>query len=233
MTKRLLTMTTFRETTVRCAVCGELQQALILTSTSSFGPPDLDLRPAGPQRWALPYAVQRCGACGYCAGSLGQAPRGAEATVRSVTYRGVLEGSRLPSLARSLFCAALVKEAAGDADAAGWRFLEAAWACDDVPDPAQARVCRDRAVELFRRALVTGEAKAPRGMVLTLIADLLRRARRFDEAGELAAQAQLALAELEDEESAPTVDIARYIGALAASGDDAAHCCGDAFAPEP
>lgn len=144
-----------------------------------------------------------------------------------------MEDSRLPSLARSLFCAALVREGAGDVDGAGWRFLEAAWACDDVPDPAQARVCRDRAVEMFRRALLTGEVAAPRGVVLTVIADLLRRARRFDEAGAVATEAQRALAELEDEEFATTADVARYIGALAASGDDAAHCCADAFAPEP
>lgn len=226
-------MTTFHESNVRCAVCGELQQALILTSTSSFGPPDLDLRPAGPQRWALPYTVQRCRACGYCARSLGEAPPGIAATVASLVYQGVLSGSRLPSLARSLFCSALVREAAGDPDGAGWRFLEAAWACDDVPDPGPARICRGRAVEMFRRSLVTGEAKAPAGVVLTLVADLLRRARRFDEAVEVSAAAQRELAELEGEdEFAATADIARYICSLAGAGDDAAHCCGEAFTPD-
>ena len=226
-------MTTFRETEVRCAVCGERQSALTLTSTSSFGPPDLDLRPAGPRRWALPYTVQRCRACGYCARSLGEAPPGVASTVASPVYQGVLDDSRLPSLARSLFCSALVREAAGDPDGAGWRFLEAAWACDDVPDPGQARICRGRAVEMFRRALVTGEAKAPAPVVLTLVADLLRRARRFDEALDAGAAAQRELAELEgDEEFAATAEIARYIGSLAETGDDAAHCCGDAFAAE-
>lgn len=226
-------MTTFHEVAVRCAVCGELQPALTLTSTSQFGPPDLDLRPAAPRRWALPYAVQRCRACGYCAQSLGELSDRAAETVRSHVYRGVLERSKLPALARSLFCAALVREAAGDHDGAAWRFLEAAWVCDDVPDPPQARVCRQRAIEMFRRALDRGEADAPPGVVLTLIADLLRRSRRFDEAQAVAGGALRALGELErDEQFATTADIARYIGELAAAGDDALHCCDEAFAVE-
>jgi hypothetical protein len=226
-------MTTFHEIDVRCAVCGELQRALELTSTSTFGPPDLDLRPNGPRRWALPYAVQRCTACGYCNGSLGEAPPRAADTVESPVYREVLERSQLPSLARSLFCSALVQETAGDPHAAGWRFLEAAWACDDVPEPAQARHCRDRAVEMFRRALELGEARAPTGVVLTVTADLLRRARRFEEAASVADRAAETLAELTgDEDDAATAEIARYIGALAERGDDHAHSCAEAFAAE-
>src|SRR5919198_26020 len=101
-------MTTMREVEVRCAVCGALSRRAELSSTSSFGPPDLDLRPQGPARWALEFGVQRCDGCGYCARSLGQAPVGARATVESDAYRDVLECSRLPRLARSLFCSALV-----------------------------------------------------------------------------------------------------------------------------
>ena len=120
-------MTTMREIDVRCAVCGTLSRKAELTSTSSFGPPDLDLRPQGPARWALEFEVQRCDTCGYCARSIGQAPPDARALVESVVYREVLQRSKLPKLARSLFCAALVNEAAGEAEASAWRFLEAAW----------------------------------------------------------------------------------------------------------
>jgi hypothetical protein len=124
-------MTTMREIDVRCAVCGTLGRKAELTSTSSFGPPDLDLRPQGPARWALEFEVQRCDTCGYCARSIGQAPPGARALVESVVYREVLQRSKLPKPARSLFCAALVNETAGEAEASAWRFLEAAWACHD------------------------------------------------------------------------------------------------------
>ena len=90
-----------REIDVRCAVCGVLGRKAVLASTSSFGPPDLDLRPNGPARWALPFKVQRCDACGYCADSIGSAPTNAKDVVESVVYRDVLERSKLPGLARS------------------------------------------------------------------------------------------------------------------------------------
>jgi hypothetical protein len=226
-------MTTFHEIEVRCAVCGELQRVAELTSTSCFGAPDLDLRPSGPQRWALQFTVQRCASCGYCSQSLGRVTAGAADVVSSAVYRDVLERSRLPRLARSLFCSALVLEAAGDPNGAGWRFLEAAWACDDVPEPGQARICRERAIEMFRRSLETGDAGASTGVVLTLVADLLRRARRFGEAEDVAEEATGALAELpDDDDTAATADIARYIATLASVGDDAAHCCDEAFTAE-
>ena len=134
-----------REIDVRCAVCGTLGRKAELTSTSSFGPPDLDLRPNGPARWALPFKVQRCDGCGYCAESIGAAPPGAADVVGSVVYRDVLERSKLPGLARSYFCAALVEEAAGRHEGAAWDFLAAAWACDDAGARAQARSCRPSA----------------------------------------------------------------------------------------
>ncbi len=97
-------------------------------------------------------------------------------------YRDVLERSKLPRLARSLFCSALVNEAAGELEGSGWRFLEAAWACDDKNARAQARICRERAAEMFDRALSLGEAEPPAAVVQTLIAELWRRAGRFDDA---------------------------------------------------
>jgi hypothetical protein len=224
-------VTTLIEKDVRCVVCGAASRHSALASTRSFGLPDLDLRPAPPRRWALPFLVQRCPACGYCAGRLGEASPRARDVVGSVAYRDVLERSRLPGLARSFFCAALVHEAAGDHDDAAWRMVEAAWACDDHPAPAQARVCRDRAVELFRRALETGDAHAPEGHVLTLVADLLRRARRFDEAIATAESAQASLAE-DGHADDPAAGIARFVAALASEGDDDAHTVAEVLAPD-
>jgi tetratricopeptide (TPR) repeat protein len=228
-------MTTMKEIDVRCAVCGALTRAAELTSTSSFGPPDLDLRPQGPARWALEFQVQRCDACGYCARSLGKAPVGVRALVDSAVYRDVLERSKLPRLARSLFCSALVNEAAGAPDSAGWRFLEAAWACDDKHARAQSRTCRERAAEMFGRALELGEAEASAAVVHTLIAELWRRAGRFDDALEACAAA---LAELEGEEfddhdeRSGTAAIVTFVRGLASAGDDRGRNCAEAFAGE-
>jgi hypothetical protein len=226
-------MTTMTEVEVRCALCGTLARMAVLSSTSSFGPPDLDLRPQGPARWALEFEVQRCDACGYCAESIGQAPLGARETVESTVYREVLERSRLPRLARSLFCAALVSEGAGKPEQAGWRFLQAAWACDDRNAVAQAATCRARSAEMFARALETGEVGAPESVVLTLSADVWRRAGRFEEAIAAAAEAERLLAEDEADEDAPgAAEVAAFIRGLAEEGDSDLHNAAEVFADE-
>lgn len=225
-------MTTMRQIEVRCAVCGALQQAAELTSTSSFGPPDLDLRPNGPARWALPFRAQRCEGCGYASPCIGAAPPGAAETVASPVYRGVLERSKLPSLARTYFCAALVEEAADRDEAAGWAFLSAAWACDDHGSARHARSCRERAAEMFTRALDVGGLEMPRGVAQTLIAELWRRAARPDEA---LAACDAAERELGDGDSgevndgSPTAAVIEFVRSLTLGEDSDAHNSAEAF----
>lgn len=226
-----------REIDVRCAVCGTLSRKAELTSTSSFGPPDLDLRPQGPARWALEFSVQRCKTCGYCARTIGQAPPDARALVESHVYREVLQRSKLPRLARSLFCAALVNETARDPEASAWRFLEAAWACDDKNAVVQARICRERAAEMFGRALEAGETEQPAPVVHTLIAEVWRRAGRFDEALEACAAAETELGVglddvQEDDERVGNVTVVTFVRNLAIAGVDEGRNCAEAFADD-
>lgn len=225
-------MTTFREVDVRCAVCGAVSRVADLTSTSSFGPPDLDLRPQGPARWALQFGIQRCRSCGYCASSLGSAPPGAAEVVESIVYRGVREGSKLPRLARDYFCAALIAEGAeADPERASRRFLKAAWACDDAGASAQARTCRERAAEMLRSAIATGELEPPREVALAILADLERRARRFDEALAACDGAEQALEDVDDDDpKAATAAVIAFIRELAEAGDDECHSAAEAFA---
>ena len=232
-------MTTMQEVDVRCAVCGTLGRKAILTSTSAFGVPDLDLRPQGPARWALEFEVQRCDGCGYCAGSIGQAPPGAGAVVGSAVYQDVLKASALPKLARSLFCAALVVESSGEAETTAWWFLQAAWACDDKNARTAARTCRERAAEMFVRALETGETERPAPVMHTLIAEVWRRAGRFDEALEECAAAKADLDVLllsddpeEEDERIGTSTVATFVRNLAIAGDDDVRSCAEAFADD-
>jgi hypothetical protein len=225
-------MTTFTEVDVRCAVCGELSRVAELTSTSSFGPPDLDLRPQGPARWALEFGVQRCRSCGYCAPSIGTSPPGASKAVESVVYRGVLEGSRLPRLAREYFCSALVQEHAGSPGRAAGGFLRAAWASDDARATGQARVCRDRAAEMLECALALGDHDAPREVVYAMLADLRRRSGRFEQALAACDGAQEALADSEGDDEGATATVVAFIRELAESGDDECHNAAEAFVEE-
>jgi hypothetical protein len=53
-------MTTLERQTVQCAVCALEGEQHILMSTSSFGWPDLDLRPALVERETLAFTIQSC-----------------------------------------------------------------------------------------------------------------------------------------------------------------------------
>jgi hypothetical protein len=219
------------EVDVRCAVCGEPARAVELTSTSSFGPPDLDLRPQGPARWALDLGVQRCGSCGYCAPELGKAPPGGADVVRSALFAEARARTELPGTARDYFCQALVYEGVADSDRAAQAFLCAAWACDDAKATSHARVCRERAAEMLRLAIARGEASAPREVAFAVLADVERRARRFEEALAACDEAEWALEALDaDDDTSATWAVVAYIRELAEAGDDACHSAADAFA---
>jgi hypothetical protein len=61
-------MTSFRKLLVKCRLCGrESQQAVLLSSNTYGGPPDLDGRPTEMLRQTMGAWVRRCPACGYCA----------------------------------------------------------------------------------------------------------------------------------------------------------------------
>ncbi|MCS7006343.1 MAG: hypothetical protein RMM28_03735 [Thermoleophilia bacterium] len=224
-------MTTSMPITVRCALCGELSTQMALASTSSSGAPDLDLRPRGPARFALPFRVQHCSSCGYCAPRIGECGPTAAETVSSLVYREVYERAKMPALARHLFCAALVAEGAEDRVQAAWHFVEAAWACDDAGATAQARVCRERAAEMFASALAYGDIPTESTVVHGVRADLLRRARRYEDARE-ALEAAEATVDLEDEEAAHALVVLRYLGELIDAEDDGCHNAAEAFARE-
>lgn len=216
---------------VTCSICGEMSSQNVLASTSIFGPPDLDLRPQGPARWALEFRVQCCPRCGYCAENLGQRTPRAGRTVASIIYRDVLENARMPALARHYFCAALVAEAAERRGDAARRFLDAAWACDDAEAAEQARICRQRAAEMLASAIEWGDVPTESAVVHGVLADLLRRAGRYDEAIDAVAAAEATL-DPEDEEESGTATVLGFIRELAEAGDDEAHSVVEAFAAE-
>lgn len=217
------------EVDVRCAVCGEPARVVELTSTTSFGPPDLDLRPQGPARWALALGVQRCGRCGYCAPELAKAPPGAADVVRSAFFVAARTRTELPPTARDYFCEGLVHDGVADPARAAHSFLHAAWACDDANAAPEARVCRERAAEMLRIAVGKGEARMPREVAFTLLADIERRARRFDEALAACDEAEWALEGIEDEERATTWAVVSFIRELAEAGEDSCRSAAEAF----
>lgn len=169
-----------------CAVCGTVSHQTHLLSTNSFGASDLDGRPPQMKRSTMAWWVHRCPECGYCSPNIAEAPATAVETARSEAYQAQLNDPRMPDLARSFLCAALVAEAdKGLASGGVVRCcLCAVWACDDAESADAAIECRLRAAAALE-ALHKRGGRYVRGGVedFALLADLYRRAGRFDDAG--------------------------------------------------
>ncbi len=176
-------MTTLDQRTLRCFVCGGEAEYTIIGSTNSFGSPDLDTRPPEMMRSTLPFWVQRCPSCAYCAPDVRQGGTGAGPTVMSEEYIGLASDEGLPELATNFRCAAMVLEASGDLAGSGWRSIHAAWACDDDGEEGAAEVCRTDAIRRLKSARSMGVAFAAQaGGEEAILVDLLRRNGRFAEA---------------------------------------------------
>jgi tetratricopeptide (TPR) repeat protein len=146
-----------------------------------------------------------------------------------VIYRDVLENARMPLLARQFFCAALIAEAAERRDQAASHFTAAAWACDDAGAVEQARICRQRAAEMLASAIEWGEVPAGSPVARGVLADLWRRAGRYDEA---LAACEAAAATLDPEDEGGPATVIGFIRELAEAGDEEAHSVAEAFAAE-
>jgi len=182
-------MTTFNMIEKRCGVCGETSEQHVLTSTSTFGWSDLDGRPPEPERSSLFLLVQKCPACGFCAADIEDGDEDLQEIVGGTDYRQQLADPSSPPLANWFLCQAIVLEETGNEQAAAWRAVNAAWACDDEGAAEPAARARLRAVELFRLELAEGgqfgdgnELGDVFATEHALLAELLRRAGRFSEA---------------------------------------------------
>ena len=126
-----------------------------------------------------------CPACGYCAPHIDETFDDLRAVIDRDEYREQFDDHDVPELARAFLCAAFVLEDVGRDASAAWNTIRAAWACDDVGAGEAARRCRQRALEHAWTSAGDGdellEDLASEGV---LLADLLRRAGRFDEARE-------------------------------------------------
>lgn len=171
---------------VRCAVCGRESEQQGLASTNTMGPPDLDLRPAEMMRSTMDMWVQRCPHCGYRAEYIAEETEGAAEFMRGEAYKRLSDDAAYPGLARDFLCASALSENAGNYAYAGWAALYAAWACDDARKDERAVECRERAARLFLLAREKGQQLAKdAGAGELMVADVLRRCGRFEEARKL------------------------------------------------
>lgn len=169
-------MSTMMPVTVECIVCKTKSEQTVLTSTNSFGLPDLDLRPAPMRRHTMARWVQECPNCGYVAASLDSATEidGDFLKLKEyVTCSGINFKS---ALARTFYKQYLIKLLEKDWNGAFSAALYAAWECDDTADGDNAALCRRLAVEQAEK--LTDDSPDFKLQKL----DLLRRAGEFEQA---------------------------------------------------
>jgi hypothetical protein len=180
-------MTTYGFNEVLCSVCGALTNQQVLTSTSSFGSPDLDLRPPKMKRSTMSCWLQECPNCGFVSSDLNEPEKGAHEVLTTERYRAMLQTAG-PSSALIHRCLkrSLLDESRGNTAAAAEHVLWAAWAADDADDPS-ATEWRSKAAYLFLAAASALPMGSKESMIMqTRTVDILRRAGRCKEAVDLA-----------------------------------------------
>ena len=211
-------MTTIIPVETECSLCGARSKQRLIGSMQTLGLPDLDTRPAELARSALPYGVQRCPTCGYCARDISLEYPEAERVIHSPAYEKILHKRTVTEKARQFLAWAAIQAENGEYGGAGWSSLHAAWVCDDAEKVKGAVECRQLAVERFSRQLaqlghITGLDEP--SIIRLVLADLYRRTGQFDLAAGRAREGQerhpsdivrfaleLELALIEDQDSA-------------------------------
>ena len=107
-------MTIIKKFEKKCSVCGETSLQPILTSTSAWGYPDLDLRPPEMKRSSMFAWLQECPHCGYIATNLENELEVSPDLLKSDEYL-TCEGYEFKSdLAKRFYRHHLISKAEGD-----------------------------------------------------------------------------------------------------------------------
>ncbi|SED43861.1 hypothetical protein SAMN05519104_3545 [Rhizobiales bacterium GAS188] len=170
----------------RGSVCGTASEHRVLMSTNAFGSPDLNLRPPKMQRSTMSSWLQECPNCGFVSSDLGEVEKGIEEILASEPFTSLHRGALAGSLIGRFLKRSLVDEELGNTEMAAKHALRAAWAADDADDRSAVEY-RSKAADLFlaaASAMPTGSEEWTAMRTRTI--DILRRARRWDEAVDLA-----------------------------------------------
>jgi hypothetical protein len=182
--------TTVVTETVTCRACGATSEQEKLAGTTSFGWPDLDLRPPEMRRSTMRVWLQDCPSCGFVAADLSKASEAEKDAIRGPLAEGNWTGlvSRRggpDALANRFERRAFIDREQNRPGLAGYRMLCAAWDAEDRGDP-QASEYRAMAAEFLGAALaVDPDAKEATDWTIQLV-ETLRRLGSFDKAEEYA-----------------------------------------------
>ncbi|MCW5715234.1 MAG: hypothetical protein KIT43_12040 [Bauldia sp.] len=179
-------MTTIVTETVTCRSCGTASEQEKLAGTTSFGWPDLDLRPPEMRRSTMRLWLQDCPSCGFVAADLSNASDAEKDAIKGERWNDAAADRAGPDALTKRFARrAIIETHLGRHGLVGFRLLCAAWDAEDRGD-ASANDYRGDAVAHLGTALSDDpDAKEATDWTLQIV-DALRRSGRFEEAEEYA-----------------------------------------------
>ena len=172
-------MSTYRPEKIVCSICGAENEYPCLASLSSNGKPDLDLRPAETVRSTMPVWVNECPNCGYVSSEVSDKTSITIGFLKSpefITCDGIPFAS---DLARKFYKYYKINMADHNSEDAFHAILHAAWACDDIHDSDNAKLCRLFSLPLIDRLI--RETADDKDTYMLIKADLLRRTGKYNE----------------------------------------------------
>lgn len=213
-------MTTILPQLINCIICNTPNEVYLLTSTNSYGYPDLDYRPNGMARNTLIYQIQTCSNCGFSAPVISedfidmlsenrkeqkQQLKLVKELIQTKDYKALLNKRKFPDLFNSFCAASLIQEKIGNLGIAFNLAIKAAWSADDRNNKDAAIYARNKAIMLLEQLTEEHIDKATKVLINI---DLLRRTEKFKEANNLI---NLANNVLEDEEVLKIIDYQREL----------------------
>lgn len=164
------------EEKVICGCCGKESTQTVVLSYSSFGAMDLDARPAPFGRHVLPYKVQECPHCHYCAYDI--AEKNISHLALDENYENIVADDSIAETPKKYYLLGYLQSKNFEHRKAGISYLNAAWYYDDVKNAEKAVFFRKKAAqELSQHALKNDDGDAA-----LILLDIFRRIGEFEEA---------------------------------------------------
>ena len=174
-------MTTKYPRMVVCGNCGVEHQRYVIGSTSTFGPSDLDTRPAPLARYIQEDLIDYCPKCMYGAHNIEDIDSEVKEIVNSDDYKLFI--SSLPNHAplRGYVGNAYIKERTENYESAFFSWLQGSWIYGDRGYGSN-NLCTVKLLELYENNLT----ESLNNVVHLVYLDLLRRTGNFEKAKEKA-----------------------------------------------
>lgn len=171
-------MTIIRNLEIECSVCGKKSTHPVLSSTNSFGSPDLDFRPPGMSRSTMNTWIFECPHCGYVSSRLNEKPEIASGFLKTDKYINCDGFEFKKDLAERFFKGYLIADEEKNTKKSYFNLLYCIWVCDDAEDIENARKIRKLSIEYLDELIEIGSEE--KNDFVLMKADLLRRSGEFD-----------------------------------------------------